>query len=248
MRAIYATVSKTANVLGVSAIMPPIVVPYYYGAEQSDDGISAFILLKEGHLTIHTFPERECYFVDVLYNGFFNSEKFEKVLSKELPFKSRIINNIDRRCNIKDQQQKDTEIDESKDFGPHYLIHNKSEVLLDIGKIYTFLDCLPPSINMTSIMRPMVITDSIKSPNIISGMTMIAQSHVALHYNIALKSFYADIFSCSFIDCKDIELCVEEGLGVSCENELISRGSKHANRLPSREEIVARYAKWRDNI
>lgn len=247
MLAVYGTISKITNDLNVSTIMPPIVIPYYYGTEQSDDGISAFVLLKEGHFTIHTFPERECYFVDLLYNGFFSAEKFENILSKELPFKSRIINNIDRRFDIKDQR-KNLSIDENTDFGPHYLIRNKSELSLDIEKIYTFLDCLPPSVNMTPIMRPVVITDSIKSPSVISGMTMIAQSHIALHYNIVSKSFFADIFSCSFIHCEDITENVERGLGVKCENVLISRGSKHANRLPTRDEIIARYSGWRDNI
>jgi len=248
MRAIYSTISKATNILNVKTIMPPIVVPYYYGTEQSDDGISAFVLLKEGHFTIHTFPERECYFVDLLYNGFFNAEKLENILSKELPFKSRITNNIDRRFSIEDQQQKNVSIDERKDFGPHYLIRNKNEITLDIGKVYKYLDYLPPAVNMTPIMRPIVITDNVKSPEIISGMTMIAQSHIALHYNIESKSFFADIFSCSFIDCNDITAYVENGLGVKCENVLISRGSKHANRLPTRDEFIARYSKWRENI
>ncbi|MCL2218336.1 MAG: S-adenosylmethionine decarboxylase [Chitinispirillia bacterium] len=250
IRAVYAIVSKIANVLGVATIMPPIVVPYYYGTAQADDGISAFVLLREGHLTIHTFPERECYFVDVLYNDFFNADRFESVLLKELPFKLRIINYVDRRSDIKSQQQKDAEIDVSTDFGPHYLIRNKREnnVILDIGKIYIFLDNLPLLINMTPIMRPVVITDKIKSPNIISGMTMIAQSHIALHYNITSKSFFADIFSCSFVDCKDITKYIEEGLGVGCENILISRGSKHVHRAQTRKDTIARCAAWRENI
>ncbi len=247
LRAIYETVSKITDSLGVFTIMPPIVVPYYYGTEQADDGISAFVLLKGGHFTIHTFPQRECYFVDLLYDGFFNAERFKGILSKELPFESFKICDIDRRFSIK-EQQKQAAIDENKDFGPHFLIRNLKEVRLDINKIYSFLDNLPQSINMTPIMRPIVITDNIKKPEIISGLSMIAQSHMALHYNIASQSFFADIFSCSFIDCSDITQRIEKELGVKCENVLISRGSKHANLLPEREDIAARFSRWRDNI
>jgi S-adenosylmethionine/arginine decarboxylase-like enzyme len=248
MRAIYNTISKITEILDISTIMPPVVVPYYYGSEQSDDGISAFVLLKGGHFTIHTFPERQCYFVDLLYDGFFNADKFTALFGRELPFENSKINNVDRRFCIKGQQIKSGAIDKDKDFGPHYLIHNTDEILLDINKIYKFLDSLPPSINMTPIMRPMVITDNIKSPNFISGMTMIAQSHIALHYSIVSKNFFSDIFSCSFIDCKDITSRIEGELSVKCENVLISRGSKHANLLPSRDEITARYDRWRENI
>ena len=248
MYSIYNTIAKVTDILNVTTITPPIVIPYYYGCEQFDDGISAFVLLKGGHFTIHTFPERECYFVDLLYNGFFNADKFENILSKELPFEFRKINNVDRRFNIESQQDKNNSIDEIKDFGPHYLIRNRNEISLDIEKIYIFLDRLPPSINMTPIMRPIVITDEIKSPEFISGMTMIAQSHIALHYNIKSKSFFADIFSCSFINCNDITSIIEKILDISCENVLISRGSKHTSHLHSRSEIINRYAKWRENI
>jgi len=247
MRAVYDTISKITDVLGVVTVMPPVIVPYYYGEEQADDGISAFVLLKGGHFTIHTFPERGCYFVDMLYDGFFDAEKFKGVLSKEFPFESFKINTIDRRFDITEQQKK-VSIDPSKDFGPHYLIRNLGEVSLDLNKIYSFLDRLPPSIDMTPIMRPIVITDNIKKPTYISGMTMIAQSHIALHYDLVSKNLYADIFSCSFIDCDNITASIEKELGTKCENVLISRGSKHVNLLSGRDEIIARNARWRENI
>lgn len=247
MRAVYDSVTKITDILGVATVMPPIVVPYYYGKEQSDDGISSFVLLRGGHFTIHTFPERGCYFVDMLYDGFFNVEKFGITLSKEFPSESFKTNIVDRRFDIKEQQKK-VLIDPSKDFGPHYLIRNTNEVFLDLNKIYSFLDHLPLSIDMTPIMRPVVVTDNIKKPNTISGIMVIAQSHIALHYDIVSKKFYADIFSCSFVDCDDITSCIERELGTKCEIVLISRGSKHANILSGRDETIVRNARWLENI
>jgi len=247
MSSIYSVISRLTHSLGVKTIAPPILVPYYYGKEKADDGISAFVLLKGGHFTIHTFPERECYFVDMLYDGFFNPEKFQQILSKELPFGVFKIASIDRRFDVI-SQQKDLRIDECKDFGPHYLIKGENEIELNIDKIYHFLDRLPPKVNMTPIMRPYVMTDALKKPTYISGITMIAESHIALHYHIETKTFFADVFSCSFVDAAKVQKEIEKELGVKCENALISRGSKHTHRLPSREEFTSRYDNWRENI
>ena len=58
--------NKLVYVLKLNPICPPQLIPYYYGKVKEDIGISAFILLEGGHITIHTFPIRECYFVDIL--------------------------------------------------------------------------------------------------------------------------------------------------------------------------------------
>ena len=50
--------------LELSPIAPPNIIPYYYGKVKEDIGISAILLLEGGHVTIHTFPKRECYFID----------------------------------------------------------------------------------------------------------------------------------------------------------------------------------------
>ncbi len=248
LRAVYETIYKVTNELGVKTVMPPILVPYYYGSVKEDDGISAFVFLKGGHFTIHTFPERECYFVDLLYDGFVKEDKLLETLSRELPFELRRIHTVDRRFDIQEQLNKMESIDENADFGPHYLIKTLEPCELDIGKIYRFLDTLPAKIHMDSILRPIVATDKIENFTIISGINVIAQSHLALHYNIETKLAYIDVFSCSFIDCDDLPRRVEQELGVPCECVLIGRGSKHASKVAQREEIVDRYNKWQKNI
>ncbi|MCX6561209.1 MAG: hypothetical protein NTZ26_11945 [Candidatus Aminicenantes bacterium] len=44
--------------LGLKALMPPFVLPYYNGVIPEDCGISAFVFLAGGHFTIHTFSFR----------------------------------------------------------------------------------------------------------------------------------------------------------------------------------------------
>ena len=247
LKSLYETIYKITNQLSVKTIMPPVLTPYYYGKVKEDDGISAFVLLKGGHFTIHTFPERECYFVDVLYDGFISEDKFLNILSKELPFEDKIVHVVDRRFNINDQGPFGA-IDENQDFGPHYLIRTKQLTELSMEQIFHFLDELPTRINMDPIMRPIVITDKIYDADIMSGITLIAQSHIALHYYRKEKLAYLDIFSCSFINCDNLMREVEEKLGVACDSLLISRGSKHIAKLAERSEYIARYDKWKKHI
>ena len=247
LRGVYETITKVVDIMGAKTIMPPVLVPYYYGTTADDDGISAFVLLKGGHFTIHTFPSRQCYFVDMMYDGFISEDKFRDVMLKELPATSSSVASVDRRFCIQDQN-KDMRIDEAKDFGPHYMIKSNEKIDLDINKIYDVLDRLPPQVNMTPIMRPVVITNKVKNPKYISGITMIAESHIAIHYDIENKSLFADIFSCSFIDSKDVSATLARELGIKCENILISRGTKHTNRHALRDQVITRAARWRENI
>lgn len=246
LKEIYESLFKITNALNLSTIMPPILVPYYYGNVKEDDGISAFVMLSGGHFTIHTFPQRECYFVDIVYDGFINEDKFTEVLYQELPFSKKNIFHLDRRYKIEEQATFHS-IDERIDFGPHYLLKVEN-INLTMESIYHILDELPTQINMDPILRPIVITNKINQFSYYSGITVIAQSHIAMHYQIKTQILYMDIFSCSFINCEDLIQLVENKLGKKIEHVLISRGSKHAYKLANREEVISRYNIWKKNI
>ena len=57
--------NKLAYKLKINPIEPPHLLPYYYGSVKEDIGISGKMLLLGGHVTIHTFPLRTCYFIDI---------------------------------------------------------------------------------------------------------------------------------------------------------------------------------------
>ena len=44
------------------------------------------MLLLGGHVTIHTFPLRNCYFVDIFYEKDFNENAVIDFFNDELPF------------------------------------------------------------------------------------------------------------------------------------------------------------------
>ena len=55
--------------LGLKAVMPPFILPYYNGVVPEDCGISAFSFWAAGILDSYFFISREAYFVDLLSPG-----------------------------------------------------------------------------------------------------------------------------------------------------------------------------------
>ena len=47
---------------------------------------------------------------------------------------------------------------------------------------------------MTPIIRPYVLKNKIKNHRYISGITMIAESHISLHFDKERRIIYADVF------------------------------------------------------
>ena len=78
--------NKLVYKLKLKPIEPPHLLPYYYGSVKEDIGVSGKLLLLGGHVTIHTFPLRTCYFVDIFYDilAFFGlfSGKMKKEFKK----------------------------------------------------------------------------------------------------------------------------------------------------------------------
>ena len=220
--------NKIAYRLGLEPIANPYLIPYYYGRVKEDIGVSAFLLLRGGHITIHTFPLRECYFVDLFSVKDFDSELFTNILESLLPFNREIstISTSDRRkfVNI------ELPFDPNLNFGPHYLAEIKINENFTMDKCYDFLENLVYKINMDPITRPYVIKDKIDNCEYLSGIIVIAQSHISLHYDYKTNHAYFDIFSCAAFDYSKLEDVILK-LGKVISNELVVRGTKHASNI-----------------
>ena len=214
---------KISAALGLNAVMPPFLVPYYYSAKFEDGGVSAFMFFEGGHITIHTFPYRACYFADIVAEDFFSTSAAEKEMLNVFNAKNVRTYSLDRRTM---DQTPDPHVDTSVDFGPHYMISVQG-VEMTMESIYRWLDGIAPRINMEAITRPYVIYSTVNDPQYISGILVVAQSHVAVHYSIAEKTAFIDIFSCSFLETSRIESVLKEAFGDNCKYKLYVRGSKH---------------------
>ena len=230
--------------LGLMPVMPPFLVPYYYCNNSEDIGISAFTICKGGHVTIHTFPYRACYFVDILTDEFFTASSAENFFKERLFAKRVESKTVDRRMIYNSRQP---EIDINKDFGPHYMIEVK-DVDMSFESIYHWLDTIAPKISMLPIIRPYVIYDHPENPEYISGVLVVAQSHIAVHYNIETRSALIDIFSCEFLDDSTIRSILEQSFGSDYNCYLVSRGSKHDDNYRRKVARINESAEWKNHI
>ena len=116
---VYQILNYVGYKFGLVPIAPPHIIPYYYGRVKKDSGISAYVLLKGGHVTIHTFPFRECYFVDVFSTTDFDEKQIYDYFMETLPFDEKASNFeiINRNERTFHKNPYDTDCD----FGPHLM-------------------------------------------------------------------------------------------------------------------------------
>ncbi len=231
---------KVADALNLRPVMPPFLVPYYYASRYEDGGISAFIFFEGGHITLHTFPYRACYFADIMADDFFSVSDAQNELLTIFNAKSVRTYSLDRRVM---EQLADTSPDPTLDFGPHYMVTVR-DVDMTLDSVSRWLDELAPKINMEAITRPYVIYSTVKEPRYISGALIVAQSHVAVHYNIAQRMAYIDIFSCSFLENRQIERVLTDSFGDRFVYKLFVRGSKYEHSYQNADFRKEMFKQW----
>ncbi len=213
-------------------ISPPILAPYYYGKTSDDGGISAFVLLKGGHVTIHTFSYRKCYFFDIMYDDYIDTESISNKLNLLLPAEQVLDHEIDlTNSNFSNQDSKYNVFD---DFGPHLIYECDLQEEISMQNLYCALDIFPKAIGMTQITRPFLMLDQINNPQYLSGIILLAESHISIHQNILKKKAYIDVFSCNKFEAKYAESFVKNLGGINISSHLITRGSKH-NQLKTNQ-------------
>lgn len=213
--------------LGIKTVMPPFILPYYNGVVPEDCGVTAFVFLAGGHFTIHTFSFRETYFVDLLTPEAFDPDQLERLLKEAFPAEK-----ITTFC--LERERKDTyppfiEINQELDFGPHLFLelHNyQGPKTMD--ELFSVFDTMPFNIGMTPIIRPYAIKNQIGGEQVTSIITMIAESHISLHYFEKFGRAYLDLFSCRFFDTDEVIPKLKAMFNSEvCNETLISRGSKY---------------------
>jgi S-adenosylmethionine/arginine decarboxylase-like enzyme len=247
------SLNSIAEKLGVVPVAPPFLLPYYYGVEPEDIGISSFLFLRGGHITIHTFPLRECYFVDMVFDGIYDEAKAYALFKKIFPFEeTKSTYQIEDRDSA---QTYERSFDPSEVFGPHIFAKLLTPKKPSMDEVFSFLEGLISKVGMTPIIRPYVITDSMRDPSYLSGIVMIAESHISFHYNYSTKAIYFDIFSCKMFDYSAIIPFLKETWGALSSYVVIARGSKHKflkatrpNVRHASEKAIAYNSAWKDNI
>ncbi len=90
-------------------------------------------------------------------------------------------------------------------FGPHLMMDCRGvnlERTRDMAYIWQFLDTLPDKIGMTKITQPYVFPYSGLYPEDegVTGVVVIAESHITFHSFTRKDYFFFDLFSCKDFD------------------------------------------------
>lgn len=204
--------------------MPPFVLPYYDGLVPEDCGVSAFIFLEGGHFTVHTFSFRQVYFADFVSRRHFDAARLETLLDAVFPCGNTVTDTIER------QNLRHTSPDVATDFGPHlFLDIDAYRGPQTLDGLFALFDQLPQEIGMTPIMRPYVIRDAgHDGRDVLSAMTMIAESHISLHVYPGEERAYFDLFSCRFFSSEAmVPRLIAHLPGGRVREALIARGRNY---------------------
>ena len=136
-------------------------------------------------------------------------------------------------------------LEEIRMFGPHLLMEaygSLREKLSDIGLISDLLDVYPEKLDMTKIMPPYVFKydgGAIREDWGVSGVVLIAESHIALHTFPDKEFFTLDIFSCKDFDVrKAVDIALDILQPVHFDEAVLTRGREFPRSIGRAVKVV----------
>ncbi len=131
------------------------------------------------------------------------------------------------------------------EFGPHLMMDCRQcdpDKINDLDFVFRFLDRLPEEIGMNKVTRPHVIPYEglIPEDKGITGVVVIAESHMTFHSFTEKDYFFFDIFSCKPFDVETVRDRVIEAFGVTrYESHLVDRGRYFPRTVEERAPQLA---------
>lgn len=125
------------------------------------------------------------------------------------------------------------------DFGQHIMIDGRQcdlARLSDMDHIWHVLDSLPEVIGMTKIIQPYVFPYSglVPEDKGLTGVVIIAESHITIHTFTEKNFLFCDIFSCRPFDAETAIAYIADAFGISdCEIHQAERG-RHFPKMHNR--------------
>ena len=106
------------------------------------------------------------------------------------------------------------------EFGPHLMLDCRGchpGKIADLRYVFNFLDTLPGRIGMTRITQPYVFPYEglIPEDKGVTGVVIIAESHLTFHSFTEKDYFFFDLFSCRYFDADQVSQWVKEAFEVT---------------------------------
>ncbi|VVC02658.1 S-adenosylmethionine decarboxylase proenzyme [Candidatus Burarchaeum australiense] len=135
-------------------------------------------------------------------------------------------------------------------FGPHLMLDLYKcdrQKLVDVSLAHHVLDELPNILGMNKIMPPYVVPyGGSKNPDSfdkggISGIVIIAESHISLHSFVEQEYISIDIFSCKQFDSEVATRYLVEAFGAKkIEKTLLMRGKEFPKHMDGALKAMVR--------
>lgn len=214
--------------LNLELIFRPTIVPYFYGKERMDDGISCFCLMKEtsgagiGLFTLHSFSQRNIVYFDIVSNTQLDANK--------------ILTYLVHLFNPGEVKTPTDEIGENL-FGVQLQLECETKNL-SLDQQYDIQNEIIRTIDMTQIHNVVVQ----KTHSSVCMITLIAESHIAIVYDKERHMLYLDVFSCKNFDPQKVVAIITALQSVNIVSSKINgRGDRHFDSIKyglSQEEIL----------
>lgn len=130
-------------------------------------------------------------------------------------------------------------------FGPHLMIdgyHADADKLDSVDLITGVLGSLPDEMEMTKIMAPRVVRHEGLRPEDagVSGVVIIAESHIVIHTFPKKRFLSVDVFSCKDFDVQKAVSSLVAAFDIGrYDTHFINRGKEFPRDLAAVEKIVA---------
>ena len=131
------------------------------------------------------------------------------------------------------------------EFGPHLMLDCRGcnpDKIGNLEYVWNFLNELPDRIGMTKIIQPYVFPYDglIPEDKGITGMVVIAESHITFHSFTEKDYFFFDVFSCKPFDTDRVAEMVKEAFEVEfCDRHDASRGREFPRSINERSKAMA---------
>ncbi|RMA96049.1 adenosylmethionine decarboxylase [Hydrogenothermus marinus] len=96
VEAVTEFLETTVSEIGMTKIMPPYVFKYDGGDKPEDWGVSGFVIIAESHISIHTFPEKRYFSIDIFSCKDFDIDKAIKLIKEYFETEDLEIRTTDR--------------------------------------------------------------------------------------------------------------------------------------------------------
>lgn len=161
------------------------------------NGVTGVLLAPGMHTTVHTYTHKNkaCYFFDFFNYQPLLHERSRDILEEKYAPKLYISSLVKRTTEVQNETFESFYTPPSNYYGPHLMI----EAISDIYPMKTvaivieeYLWRLPTLIGMHPLTAPHLV----ESAEWISGIRVIAESHISVHVEKATGNIFFDIFSC----------------------------------------------------